>query len=251
MSRLAARGSPLSVPSSSGKMLLCAGRAAGGARTCRFQSPPHRGRCCCCVTTPPRAASSNAFSPLLIGEDAAVRLERLPDCAICAFSPLLIGEDAAVAAARTARRAIRNLSVPSSSGKMLLYRLLDVREAAAILFQSPPHRGRCCCQPPTEDTRAPVGLSVPSSSGKMLLSVARSPPKPGRSPFSPLLIGEDAAVTATARASSRRSRLSVPSSSGKMLLSAWLAEGTPPASPFSPLLIGEDAAVTWTDVSSP
>ncbi len=62
-------------------------------------------------------------------------------------------------------------------------------------------------------------LSVPSSSGKMLLSAAAVAIAASSSTFSPLLIGEDAAVPEAPLATLAISVLSVPSSSGKMLLS--------------------------------
>ncbi len=69
-------------------------------------------------------------------------------------------------------------------------------------------------------------------------------PPLGPPSFSPLLIGEDAAVLLKTSRSFAIGYLSVPSSSGKMLLfvsgmlRGWYL------STFSPLLIGEDAAVS-------
>ncbi len=141
-------------------------------RIVHFQSPPHRGRCCCHNPVERSRVRDQSFSPLLIGEDAAVtRTQSLAWDAVTTFSPLLIGEDAAVA---------NGASEPLESHN----------------FQSPPHRGRCCCRCWRGSRVGQRGLSVPSSSGKMLLSGWTGPPFMKIGPFSPLLIGEDAAVSA-------------------------------------------------------
>ncbi len=211
----------LSVPSSSGKMLLS-------------------------DASQPVLVNPRSFSPLLIGEDAAVGRVRprpgspaalsVPSSSgkmllsgrggarvgtLASFSPLLIGEDAAVPSRYGTHTALPRLSVPSSSGKMLLFWALRPIHRLQCDFQSPPHRGRCCCVTLSSplDTRLKF-LSVPSSSGKMLL------------------------YHGVSREAVRVRLLSVPSSSGKMLLLTLRPCVVTASAPFSPLLIGEDAAVT-------
>ncbi len=143
------------------------------------------------------------------------RIARIP------FSPLLIGEDAAVIPAATPAEPQR-------------------------AFQSPPHRGRCCCSRPSTSDAARFTAFSPLLIGEdAAVHRGARPGRGDRRSFSPLLIGEDAAVRGDTGVQSHRSCLSVPSSSGKMLLCEATSAGFARCfTTFSPLLIGEDAAVS-------
>ncbi len=183
-----------------------------------FQSPPHRGRCCCRppprrVRRRPRLSVPSSSGKMLLSWCPPGR-----PWVVGPFSPLLIGEDAAVRPPR--RRAQRRAA-----------------------FQSPPHRGRCCCLQARFVLLGFEGLSVPSSSGKMLLCSPRMVGRMRLCSFSPLLIGEDAAVRGGDRKRDARLAFQSPPHRGRCCCSRYPQSHASALWPFSPLLIGEDAAV--------